>query len=669
MRLGLRAKSALAFFFCLALVVALAAAAGWRALKAVEENLGGAFARNVTQLNKQRILTPFTRELALSQRLAESETTRQWLLDEANAQKRTLFFREAEGYRQAFDDKSYFLISALSRRYYFNDRKSKYSERPRYSLNVKAPNDAWFFSTMRGTKAFNINVDPDVKLNVTKIWFNVLVKDKGRNIGLAGTGLDLSAFLNRFISNAEAGVTPLILNREGSIQAHPNRKLIDYASVNDKGANHSTIYKILPRRADHKRVEEALARAAKNPDKAELFSIELDGAPKLCAVSAIPELDWFVVTAVDLKAARVLDSRLFTVPLLIGAALLVLLLLSIIGAVNHLLLTPLFKLTNSARAVAKGDYAIELPPAGNDELGALTRAFGTMAAEVRSNTEQLESRVQERTRELVSLNAQMSVANKQIGDSIQYASLIQNSILPDREMDRILGENYFVLWQPRDVVGGDFYVFRAFENGCLMGVVDCAGHGVPGALMTMIAHAILNVVIDEKGAQDPALVLSQLDMRLRAMLMSDEINETERPQSSQRVMTHMDVGLAAVDFGAQTVTFAGAKTSLFYSDGEDVTEVKGDRYAVGGKRTPTFVNKTVPLSPKATWYLSTDGLLDQAGGERGFSFGQKRFDELLRRHAQRGFNEQKDAFAEELAAYQGDLAQRDDITVLSFRFR
>jgi len=99
-----------------------------------------------------------------------------------------------------------------------------------------------------------------------------------------------------------------------------------------------------------------------------------------------------------------------------------------------------------------------------------------------------------------------------------------------------------------------------------------------------------------------------------------------------------------------------------------VEELRGDRQSVGDRRPTALSNRTTPLDPRMTFYLTTDGLLDQAGGPRGFSFGRERFAELMRRHARRPFREQRTAFDEALADYQGEHSQRDDITVLSFRF-
>jgi serine phosphatase RsbU (regulator of sigma subunit) len=414
---------------------------------------------------------------------------------------------------------------------------------------------------------------------------------------------------------------------------------------------------LLESEADKVRLRAAMQAAHSDQETVQLLRVTLDGRSQLLALTYVPQLKWFVATAVDVQAARVLDSHLW-LPLLFGAAALLLLLLtSITIFVNCVLLGPILRLTGSVRQMAQGRYNVELPPAGNDELGELTRAFGAMAAQVRTHTDELEEKIRERTSEILAVNAQMEVANKNIGDSIRYASLIQNAILPEREMASALGKEYFVWWKPRDIVGGDLYLFRKTEHGFLLGVIDCAGHGVPGALMTMIAHGTLNVVLDALGSTDPAKVLNETDARLRATLQTSE--------EAARLATHMDAGLAYVDLEARVVSFAGAKTSLYWCDGETVGELKGDRNALGGRKRTPYSKQSTPLERRA-FYLTTDGVLDQSGGARGYSFGNERFAAMLRRHAREPFAAQRAAFERELAEYRSGQPQRDDITVLGF---
>ena len=328
----------------MAVVSGLAWLAGRAALASIEENLGAGFARNATRYSKQSILAPVSRELALSQQLARSQVSKRFLLDEKDPAKRELFFAEAKGYQKAFSDDSYFLISGVSGGYYFNDSKSQFSEKVRYFLSEKKPDDGWFFATMKKSPEYNINVNVDSKLKVTKVWFNVMVKDGERNIGLAGTGLDLTKFLDRFISARETGVTPMILNGAGAIQAHPDRSLIEFASVDDKdSAYRSTVYRLLPRAKDHDKMKSALQQARANPDSIPQFWAHLGKTRELFAVSYLPELDWFVVNAVDVSAAQVVDSRLLLPFLVGGGALLALLVAAILFSVNSLILAPLFK--------------------------------------------------------------------------------------------------------------------------------------------------------------------------------------------------------------------------------------------------------------------------------------------------------------------------------------
>jgi serine phosphatase RsbU (regulator of sigma subunit) len=650
MRLGLRAKSALALLGSILLVLALATAAGWRVVRYIEVNLGSAFARNVTRLNKQRILTPVLRELALARQMADSQVTLRWLKDENDPAKKAFFFAEARQYQKSFADHSYFLITRDSRHYYFNDSRDAFSDKFRYALSKTDPNDAWFFSTMKSNAPFNINVNPDTKLKVTKVWFNVLVKDNGRNIGLAGTGLALNSFLNRFINNSEKGVTPIIINDSGDIQAYPDPKRIDYASV-AKGAHHSTVFQLIKGKQDIDAMHQAMALTKKHEDQIPVFWANINGSRKLLAVASLPELHWFVVTAVDLKEARVLSAEIWLPLFATGGVLLLILIIILMAAVNRVLLKPLLRLTDSAQTVAAGNYDVQLPPAGGDELGQLTRAFATMTQRVRSHTAELEDKVAERTSELVEVN-------RKIDDSIRYARLIQDAILPGQEMDEVLREKYFVLWQPRDIVGGDFYLFRSSPQGCLLGVVDCAGHGVPGAFMTMIAHSALDVTVETRGITDPAALLAGVDERIRAILQE---KNHEIP-----VATHLDMGLVYLDYRQQTATYSGAKISLYCCHDNDVEELKGSRYAIGGRRQTAFVNHRRKAEPGDTFYFSTDGLLDQAGGDHGYGFGNSRFIQFLREYSHLPFPRQKQALLEELSRYQGALPRRDDITVMGF---
>jgi serine phosphatase RsbU (regulator of sigma subunit) len=659
-RWGLRVKSVLVLCLSSAMVLALSLLIGWWVLLAVEENLGSSFAKNAARFNEQRILTPILRELALSRRFADSVVTRRWLLDENDLAKKALFFDEAEGYRKAFSDHSYFIASAQSHAYYYNDARSPVSHKPSYYVHVNDPNDSWFFASLKSDEPYNINIDNDVKLHRTKVWFNVPCKDGNRSIGIAGSGLDLTGFLQKFVKASDPGVTAMFLDASGGIMAHPDPRLIDYRNIVDQRPKRSAIYGLL-KPSNEAAAKSALRQASESEESLRTFWATMNGRDQLFAVAYIPEIRWYSVVAVDLRTAHLFNERLLAVPILGVLTLLVTLLVAILLGVNRILLVPLLRLTDSARAMAEGDYAIDLPQAGRDELGELTVAFGTMAEQVRTHTDTLEEKVRRRTAELTETNERLSLANQNISDSIEYASFIQNSILAHPLDSQFFSDNnYYVIWRPRDVVGGDYYALRRTKAGRFIGVVDCAGHGVPGAFMTMIAHTVINQILDEMDPSDPAALLASMDERIRMMLNAE--------QYVQDAPTRMDAGFAFLDFKRRTLAYSGANISLFYGDGERVHELKGGRHPLGERRKPDFKNEIVTLDPRLSFCITTDGLLDQAGGSKGFSFGRSRFTATLERSMNRSLSEQKDALLEDLSAYQGNHPQRDDITVIGFRF-
>lgn len=656
---GLRAKSMVALLLACLLALIPAAIVGWQLLDGVRSHFGEAYARNFTQLNLQKIVAPVTRDLALSMRFAGSELSRQWLLDEGNEAHKRIFFREAEGYRGDFSSQSYFFISALSGNYYFNAAGETWSDAPRYVLDRDAAKDAWFFNTMAGDTPYNINVNPDEALGTTRVWLNVVVYDGDRRIGLAGTGLDLGDFIRAFVAVDEAGVTPIILDESGAIQAHPDASLIAYGSAAGVGDAAGGMGQLLAHAEDRAALTAALASAQQAPGSVHALRVELAGREQLLAIAYAPELRWHVVTAVDLNVAEVLEGGWVTT-VLIGLAVLALLLLALSAwAVDRMVLEPLRALRRSATEIARGHYEVSLPTASSDEIGDLSRAFGSMADQVRTHTEQLESQVRDRTAALERSNREMEAAHRQIRASIDYASVIQRATLPDRQISRELGDDHFILWRPRDVVGGDFYVFRSEGDRCLIGIVDCAGHGVPGALMTMLARTAIDLAIEHEGLESPAAILRHTDEAMRVLLADFDL--------PKGIATNMDVGIVCIDRVARCTRFSGAKISLYWSNGEESGELRGNRRAIGDRRRGEYEDAEVMLPPGATCYLATDGFLDQAGGERGFGFGNTRFAELLRGIAQRPMAEQAAALDGALEAYRGEFPQRDDITILSFR--
>ena len=318
--------------------------------------------------------------------------------------------------------------------------------------------------------------------------------------------------------------------------------------------------------------------------------------------------------------------------------------------VSQRVVRPLRRLVRESHTIATDDSASQeqLLVRGSDEIARLADAFNGVLARQRQAIVQLDT-----------ANQRLREVNKQVDDSIRYAALLQRSILPDRQLSERFGLDHFVLWQPRDTVGGDYYVFHDDGNRCLAGVADCAGHGVPGAMMTMLARAGIDRYIQQVGIGSPAAVLQATNAGMNVVL--------SEAQLSRALATSMDVGLVLLDFEAEVLRFAGAKISLYWSDGERVDMVKGDPRSLWDRRSGTYHDHEMPLRRDCTYYMATDGVFDQAGGELGFGLGTERFCEWLLAHARKPLAEQHEAFSRSISEFRGEHPQRDDITMLSFR--
>lgn len=660
-RWGLRGKSALALVTACLVALIPAVLIGWLAVDAVRQQFSQAYAENFTLLQMQRILAPISRELALAERFAESPVTRTWLEDEQDPAKRQRFFDEAESYRQGFAAHAYFAVADASGDYYFSSEDEPTDRQPRYRLSADDPDDSWYSHLVGSGKSYTLNVNVDRELQEAKVWINVVIRDGDRPLGIAGTGLDLSRFLDAFIRTQASGITPMIVNRHGALLAYPDASRIAFnASASENGPNQEQqLAALLGSDAERARLENTVQLAISEPGEVHMLAAHLDGQPRLLSIGYIPQLDWLMVTALDRQSAQLIAPH-WLWPLTIGAILLMTLLLTgFIYTSERLILSPLRRLKQSAQSIANGHYGSQLPVQRGDEIGELSRAFADMAQQIERHTQQLEATVRQRTAALEATNREMAQAQRQIESSLAYANLIQRAILPTHNLNAQLGDRYDVIWRPRDQVGGDIFVFHATPSGYLLGVIDCAGHGVPGALMTMLAKASIDHAVLRLGGSDPAAILNDVDAQCRELL--------QREALAANIATDIDMGLVWVDESRRRVIFAGAKMALYVANGEWLDCHPGGRRALTQKRRMRYTNLELPLQAGASYTLCSDGFLDQAGGERGFGFGRQRFAEMLKRHSALTPKQQVAAFTRELAGYSGDHPQRDDITLLVFQ--
>lgn len=267
---------------------------------------------------------------------------------------------------------------------------------------------------------------------------------------------------------------------------------------------------------------------------------------------------------------------------------------------------------------------------------------------------------------LESQNVEIAKKNKKIIDSITYAKTIQQAILPIKtNVDKYF--ETFIIFEPKDIVSGDFYWFTHFEdtNTSIFAVIDCTGHGVPGAFMSMIGNRLLVEVVNERNIMEPKEILEGLDDRLHVALMQDETMNNDGMDMCVCKIQHKKNGQRKIDF-------AGAKRPLFYSKNNEINFLKGTVRGIGGrarlrkKPVKQFESHTINLNKGDYLYLTTDGFLDLQSPKRR-KYGRKNFMELLKDNVNKTTNEQHNSIVNALDIHKGNELQIDDITILGIK--
>jgi len=279
------------------------------------------------------------------------------------------------------------------------------------------------------------------------------------------------------------------------------------------------------------------------------------------------------------------------------------------------------------------------------------------------HTPELRSRIAVGVR-LVKAEEKLRESNKKITDSIRYAEMIQRSLLPNREeVNACLPEN-FIIWEPRDIVGGDIFFIERLKEGIIVAVADCTGHGVPGAFLTMIVSSGLRRIIKDDDCRDPVSILKRLNVIVKTTLRQD----TDHAVSDDG----LDAGVCYIGdpaSGKRELTFAGAGLQLLYFDDDEIFVIKGDRQRIGYKRSNVdhnFTGHTIEIRHGMQFYLYTDGIVDQLGDNGRIGFGSKRFRNLLKQNAHLPFEKQRELVLSAFNQFKGEHERLDDVTVIGF---
>lgn len=261
-------------------------------------------------------------------------------------------------------------------------------------------------------------------------------------------------------------------------------------------------------------------------------------------------------------------------------------------------------------------------------------------------------------------NEELRRRNRDMLDSMACAGTIQRALVPDSSVWGSDAPEHAVLFEPRDIVSGDFHWFAARDGRLLAAAADCTGHGVPGALMSMIGATLLNTIVNERGITSPASILNELRSEVIKAMAS----------GSYGVDAHgMDIGLIAYDPRNAQLTFSGAQLGCWIArtgnDGTDWIELNADRMPVGvhPRQGHPFTERTVQLRAGDAVYLFTDGVVDQFGGPASKRFGKARLRALLEGHDRLSMQDRCARVQGALREWRGDADGTDDRLLIGLR--
>jgi serine phosphatase RsbU (regulator of sigma subunit) len=252
--------------------------------------------------------------------------------------------------------------------------------------------------------------------------------------------------------------------------------------------------------------------------------------------------------------------------------------------------------------------------------------------------------------------------NKDITDSIHYAQRIQRAILPSADYQRNILPSSFTLFKPKDIVSGDFYWIEKWGSKIIVAVIDCTGHGVPGAFMTFVAYSLLNEAVLEHGIDDPAAILNEMRRNLNKML--------RQKNDSEALKDGMDISICALDLKAMTLEYSGAYNPLWLVRKNQINETKADKQPIGvflDSEPKPFTKHTIPVEQGDMFYLFTDGYADQFGGEKGKKFKYKSLQQLLVSINEKPVEEQRSILDHEFEKWKGNINQIDDVCIVGVR--
>ena len=321
------------------------------------------------------------------------------------------------------------------------------------------------------------------------------------------------------------------------------------------------------------------------------------------------------------------------------------------------------KTTSFAHEVGQSNFNFPYKPlSDDDDLG---HALLKMKDELAETERILEQKVKERTQEVVkqkdeidNQKSKLEELYTDVTDSIRYAKRLQDSILPPKRYIESLFPSSFVLFKPKDIVSGDFYWMNKIGSKHIFASVDCTGHGVPGAFMSLVGANGLNAAVKEHRLQSPGKILDDLN---------NYASESLYKQGDENaVRDGMDIAICSIDYKSMLLEYAGAYNPLYVVRNNEIVITKGDKFAIGSFNpyTKSYTTHKIPLMVGDIIYVFSDGYADQFGGLKGKKYMYKQFRETLLSITDLSMEDQKLALDQKIETWKGSYEQVDDILIV-----
>lgn len=546
------------------------------------------------------------RALETSYVFARDPSNIQWVEgEEKDKELGSIVFKKVDSIAYDYDYSNFFIVGLKTGHYYYAEKSAnKKSENNSTFLSQSNPADKWFFDWQKTKKEVEFNVNYDRVMDDSFLFINTRMGSADAPAGICGVGLSLSDIAEQF-KQCKVGQNSNLwmIDDKGIIQLSDSK--------NNIGINYS---KLLPEEV----INQVKSQSGKNAGNITV-SQYVNSKNEIIdyAYCKLSSCNWTLFYQVPRsESISILNS--LKMEMLITAALVLLCFIVLFYIASK-------KIANPYKQV------------------------------MLMNTE-LEDEVNIRTLEL-------KESNEKIIDSIQYAKRLQESILPSQEEMKRLFKDIFVLWKPRDIVGGDFFWLREIEDVVVFAVGDCTGHGVPGALMTMTVNAILHNIVTTINKDDPSIILRELHLRLK-----EALNKTS---NSQIVDDGLDIAIFCIKNKSE-LRYSGANMGLYVKNKENVKLLNPQCRGVGYSYieiNETIQNETIRIEEGDIFIASTDGFMHQNGGDKNYPFGKKRLYNMIEKCKATDLSLMKDEFESELEQYMNGKEQRDDITIIGFKIK